>query len=229
MTGDHRTAFGAIIVAAGASTRFQSGSKILAPLNGVPVLRYALELFTQLDASHIVVVLGSDTLKGGSDLVNGFGHRNLTTCSGGATRTDSVRAGLADFPSEVDLIAIHDAARPLATEALAMRIIARAARSGAAVPIVPVVDTIVSITDDGQVEAPLDRSQLRSVQTPQAFRRDWLERCLDGAAAYSDEGSALRAFGYPVSVVEGDPSNMKITWPGDLAIAEAILRQREGG
>lgn len=227
MTADHLERFGAVIVAAGASTRFQSGCKVLAPLNGRPVLLYSLDLFQRIGAAHIVVVLGPESRGGGNALAQAYSPQIVTTCTGGATRTDSVRAGLKALPAGIEFVAVHDAARPLASDALLRRVIGEAADAGAVVPAIPVADTVVSISANERVETVLDRSLLRAVQTPQAFRRDWLERCLAGTATFTDEGSALMAAGYPVRVVEGDPLNMKITWPLDLAIAEVILRERE--
>jgi 2-C-methyl-D-erythritol 4-phosphate cytidylyltransferase len=229
LTVDHPPHFGAVIVAAGASTRFQSGSKVLAQLNGRSVLHYSLDIFTKLGAAHIVVVLGPDSRAAGEALVQEYSPQIVTTCAGGDTRTDSVRAGLDALPPEIELVAVHDAARPLASEALARRVIDEASGTGAAVPAIPVADTVVEVGERPQVETVLDRSRLRAVQTPQAFRRDWLVRCLASAETFTDEGSAMVAAGYKVSVVDGDPLNMKITWPLDLAIAEAILRDRERG
>ncbi|MEX2314906.1 MAG: 2-C-methyl-D-erythritol 4-phosphate cytidylyltransferase, partial [Thermomicrobiales bacterium] len=123
-------------------------------------------------------------------------------------------------------VVVHDAARPLVTAALAQRVIDAALASGAAVPVVPVSDTLHTVSPDGTLAATLDRSNLRAAQTPQVARRDWLEHACRVAAGTTDEGGLLTAAGYPVTLVDGDPGNLKITWPEDLALAEAILALR---
>ena len=137
--------------------------------------------------------------------------------AGGATRSASVRSGLAAVPHDVDIVCVHDAARPLATVDLYRRVIgAVAAGADAAVPGVPVADTIKVIDPDGRVVATPDRATLRAVQTPQAFRADALRRAHEDAGEATDDAALIEALGGSVVVVEGEPHNRKITTPDDL-------------
>ncbi|MET0627058.1 MAG: 2-C-methyl-D-erythritol 4-phosphate cytidylyltransferase [Acidimicrobiia bacterium] len=147
--------------------------------------------------------------------------------AGGATRSDSVRAGLAAVPADVDVVIVHDAARPLASSALFDAVV-NAVRAGAdaAVPGVPVVDTIKQV-DGARVHATLPRQQLVAVQTPQAFRAGVLRDAHADAGDASDDAALVEARGGTVVVVPGDERNRKITTPADLVVAEALLRVRE--
>ncbi|WP_040667627.1 IspD/TarI family cytidylyltransferase, partial [Nitrolancea hollandica] len=157
----------------------------------------------------------------------GAGHR-IAVCRGGATRQESVAAGITRLPATVDLVLIHDAARPLVTPELIRQGIAMARQHGSAVAAIPVVDTIKQVDPEGRVLATPDRATLYAAQTPQVFRRDWL------AAAYkrardlpvTDEASLLELAGLPVYIYPGSPENLKLTTPIDLLIAEALLSER---
>ena len=149
----------------------------------------------------------------------------IIVTEGGTTRSESVRAGLAATPDDADVIVVHDAARPLATGAL-FSAVTTAVVGGAdgAVPVVAVTDTIRR-TDSGT----LDRSRLRAVQTPQAFRADVLRRAHLGGAEATDDAALVDAVGGKIRLVEGERGNLKITEPGDLAVAEALLAARSPG
>ena len=150
------------------------------------------------------------------------GGRTVIVTAGGSTRSESVRAGIAEVPEEADVILVHDAARPLAGDALFADVTA-AVVSGAdgAVPAVPVTDTIRHAGN-----GPLDRSQLRAVQTPQAFRADVLRRAHASGGEATDDATLVEAAGGKVLLVDGEPDNIKITTPGDLQVAEALLAAR---
>ena len=150
------------------------------------------------------------------------GGRTVIVTAGGSTRSESVRAGIAEVPEEADVILVHDAARPLAGDALFADVTA-AVVSGAdgAVPAVPVTDTIRHAGN-----GPLDRSQLRAVQTPQAFRADVLRRAHASGREATDDATLVEAAGGKVLLVDGEPDNIKITTPGDLHVAEALLAAR---
>ena len=146
----------------------------------------------------------------------------IIVTAGGATRSESVRAGIAATPGDAGVIVVHDAARPLATGALFAAVAAAvAAGADGAVPAVAVTDTIRH-TDDG----PLDRSRLRAVQTPQAFRADALRHAHAAGGEATDDATLVESAGGSVHLVTGDPDNLKITTPGDLEIAEALLAAR---
>lgn len=144
--------------------------------------------------------------------------------AGGATRSESVRAGLAAVPHDADIVCVHDAARPLATPELYERVIA-AVRAGAdaAVPGLPVADTVKIVDDDGVVVSTPARAGLRAVQTPQAFRADVLRAAHAVGGEGTDDAELVERFGGRVLVVAGDPDNRKITHPDDLAWARARL------
>ena len=150
--------------------------------------------------------------------------------AGGSTRSESVRAGLAVVPPEATVICVHDAARPLADLALYQRVIA-AVRAGAdgAVPGVPVTDTVKLVDDDGTIVATPDRSRLRAVQTPQAFRADLLRAVHAAGGEGTDDAELVERAGGRVVVVDGDATNRKITRPDDLEWARSIVAAQRGG
>ncbi len=226
-----------ILVAAGEGRRF-GGPKQLQPLAGRRVIDWAIEPAVRM-SSGVVVVAAADQVEllrdgpgalradrprtpggnGGSG-----GATRIIVTAGGATRSESVRAGIAATPRDAEVIVVHDAARPLATDALFSAVTsAVAGGSDGAVPAVAVTDTIRH-TEGGS----LDRSQLRAVQTPQAFRADALRSAHAGRAEATDDATLVEGAGGTVQLVEGDPDNLKITSPGDLEVAEALLAARSG-
>ncbi len=144
--------------------------------------------------------------------------------AGGATRSDSVRAGLAQVPDDCDVICIHDAARPLASVDL-FRAVVAAVDTGAdgAVPGVPVYDTIKIVDESGTVVDTPERSKLIAVQTPQAFRATVLRAAHAGSAEGTDDASLVEAAGGRVVVVAGESTNRKVTHPEDLAWARSVI------
>jgi 2-C-methyl-D-erythritol 4-phosphate cytidylyltransferase len=141
--------------------------------------------------------------------------------AGGSSRAASVAAGLAAVPDDADLVVVHDAARPFATPELVSRVLEALGQADGAVPGVPLTDTVKRVHAGVVVETP-DRSQLVAVQTPQGFRADVLRRAhaqADELAAATDCASLVEATGGKVAVVEGDPANLKVTTPDDLAEA----------
>ncbi len=166
----------------------------------------------------------------------GSGHRALDphgadlVVPGGGTRADSVRCGLTAVPDDAEVILVHDAARPLASPDLFAAVIAAVTDGGAdgAVPGVPPSDTIKTVDESGRVTGTLDRASLVAVQTPQAFRADVLRRAHDGApvTGATDDAMLVESMGGTVRVVPGEPGNLKITDPDDLAAAERLLAVR---
>ena len=148
--------------------------------------------------------------------------------AGGETRQESVRAALAALPDDVDVVLVHDAARPLVPVEL-VEAVAGAVREGAdaVVPALPVVDTVKRIDADARVVETLDRAALRAVQTPQGFRRDVLEAAHARPTAEStDDAGLVELAGRPVWVVPGAEEAFKVTRPLDLVLAEAVLARR---
>jgi 2-C-methyl-D-erythritol 4-phosphate cytidylyltransferase len=214
----------AVIVAAGSGKRYGDPDKVFATLGDRTVLARSIELFRDMpEFGEIVVVLGEHSLAQGRRLVAKYADNRLSICVGGASRSDSVRAGLTALRTAATLVAVHDAARPLATPELVNRVLRSAREHGAAVPSLPMRDTVQEVDADGRLRAVLDRERLRAVQTPQIARRDWLIQALAHTSAATDEGSVLFLAGFRVQHVEGEQDNIKLTWPFDLALAEALL------
>jgi 2-C-methyl-D-erythritol 4-phosphate cytidylyltransferase len=219
---------GVVIVAAGSGLRFGDAGKALALLGGKPLLVWSLALFAALPETHeIVVVAGEHTHDDCEALLRDTRVKHASVVIGGATRAESVRLGLFALRAEVSHVAIHDAARPLATAELVQRVIDAAMVTGAAIPVVPVSDTLHAIGPDGTISSTPDRAGFRAAQTPQVARRDWLDAAYRAGVGTTDDGGLLHAAGYPVALVDGDPGNLKITWPADLTIAAALLAARE--
>jgi 2-C-methyl-D-erythritol 4-phosphate cytidylyltransferase/2-C-methyl-D-erythritol 2,4-cyclodiphosphate synthase len=210
----------AVLVAAGRGQRAGGGlPKQYRPLAGRPVLARTLEAFlAHPEVDRVLVVIHPDDAPLYEGALAGLDAvKVLPPVPGGATRQASVRAGAAAaVAAGAEIVLVHDAARPFASPALVARAVAAARRHGAAVPAVPVTDTIVQVEDGTRVVAGLERGALRAVQTPQAFRADLLAACHDraaakGAAEFTDDGGLVRHYGHPVHVFEGEATNMKLT------------------
>lgn len=152
--------------------------------------------------------------------------------AGGAERQDSVRHALAQIPSDTEIVLIHDAVRPFVTLRMIADVVAAARKEGAAIIALPMRDTVKQVRMDGMIERTVDRTPLWLAQTPQAFRRDWIETAhrkahAEGVRA-TDDASLVEWLGYSVAVVEGSGENIKVTRPEDLVIGEAILAARKG-
>lgn len=211
----------AIVVAGGSGIRFGDGApKQFLNLGGLRLIDRALAA-ASATCGGLVAVLPAAHLD--AALTPG-----VVAVAGGSTRSASVRAGLAAVPAEAAIIVVHDAARPLAGPALFERVIA-AVRAGAdgAVPGVAVADTIKRVDPaGGLVLETLDRPALRAIQTPQAFAAGALRRAHAGGGDATDDAALVEAAGGRVVVVEGDPSNLKVTGPDDMVRAEALLTRR---
>lgn len=215
----------AIVLAAGTSRRMGGADKIWADLGGRPVLAHSLATFAALAAVARIVVVAPAAQHEAVRALAPAGVA-LTCVQGGARRQDSVAAGLVVAP-EAAWYLVHDGARPLVTVALVERVLDAARREGAAIPVVPVVDTIKRVDGDGQVVETVDRAPLRAVQTPQAFAGPLLRRAhLEVTEDATDDASMLERIGVPVMTVAGDPENLKVTTPADLVLARAWLAER---
>ena len=219
---------GAIVLAAGGSSRMSGRDKLFLPLAGQPLLAHSLGAFQASPlVQAIVLVMSSANLDQGQALVSeGRFDKVVAVCTGGQRRQDSVRAGLAVLPA-CDYVAVHDGARPLLTAELIADGQEAAQRSGAAVPAVRLTDTVKEAGPDGLVRRTLDRDSLWTVQTPQVFRRDLLEEAHRQVRAdVTDDAAMLEALGHPVQLFTGSSLNLKITTEADLALAEALLARR---
>jgi len=202
----------AVVVAGGTGTRF-GAAKQFADLGGRPLIAWSLAAARQA-CRGVVLVLPAGFSPGPWDAD--------AVVAGGSTRSQSVRAGLAAVPETADVIAVHDAARPLARLALWEAVLeAVAAGADGAIPAVPVSDTVKEIGPDGHL-VTLDRSRLVAVQTPQAFRASVLRRAHLAAADATDDAALVEAAGGRVVLVAGPADNVKVTSPLDLVVAAAL-------
>ena len=223
--------FAVIIPAAGSSSRFKDKEKKpFANLDGRAVWLRSVELFvTRSDVCQCLIVVAPNDQemfrrRYGANLA----FMNVQIANGGNERFQSVANALAMLKPEAELVAVHDAVRPCVTEAQIDAVFAKATETGAALLGVPVRDTLKKVSGQQKVESTMPRQGLWLAQTPQVFRRDWLE------AAYADRGKLgqditddaqlVEAAGHAVHVVEGQATNIKITTKADLILAEAILK-----
>jgi 2-C-methyl-D-erythritol 4-phosphate cytidylyltransferase len=215
-----------IVVAGGSGQRFGQ-LKQFAPLGDRLVLEWAVEA-CRPHSSGIVLVLPAEAL--GSP---GAPYGADAVVAGGESRAVSVRRGLAAVPVDAEVILVHDAARPLTTRAVFDAVLGGLADPDVdgAVPGVPVRDTIKQVDTTQTITATLDRTTLVAVQTPQGFRASILRQAhaAGGTDEATDDAVLVEAAGGTVRVVPGDPDNLKITTPADLAAAERLLADQPGG
>jgi 2-C-methyl-D-erythritol 4-phosphate cytidylyltransferase len=201
--------------------------KVLALLDGKPVLARVIDVFQKCNSiDQIVVVLSRQNLKPGQQLVAEQGWSKVTNvCVGGELRQHSVLAGLNRL-GHCDWMVIHDGARPLVTEDLIDRGLEAAVETGAAIAAVPVTDTVKVAGDDWFVQGTPPRRNLWAVQTPQVFRFDIIaEAYRQAKGEVTDDATLVERLGYKVKLYMGSYDNIKVTTPDDLALAE-ILRQK---
>jgi 2-C-methyl-D-erythritol 4-phosphate cytidylyltransferase len=211
----------AILVAAGRGERLGlDHPKAFAKLGEDPLLAEPLRRLEDSDwIDGIVVVAPPEWEEPAILLAEELGCGKAVACvAGGATRADSVRAGLAEVPADALVILVHDAARPLITDEVIERVLAPLSEGwDGVVPGIPVSDTLKRVAADGAVEQTVPRDSLYAVQTPQAFVADVFRRAVAGAAEATDCAGLVEAAGGRVKVVEGDPRLLKVTTADDLA------------
>lgn len=224
-----------IVVAAGSGSRLRAAvPKAFVEVDGATLLAHAIcRVVACARVAHLVVVAPPRHVAQARVCVAAgleAGHRELSelvvsVVPGGAQRGDSVMAGLAALPPDVDVVLVHDAARALAPGSLFDAVV-DAVRSGhpAVVPGLPVVDTVKEVDGAGLVTATPERARLRAVQTPQGFERTVLDRAHAAATDQATDDAALvERLGLPVLVIPGDPLAHKITTPADLGLAALLL------
>ena len=220
----------AVIVAAGTASRMGGIDKVMAPLDGEPMLLRTVRSFQN---SHVIrenlIVTRENLLLQVRQLCEAF-PKVLAVVAGGADRPASVRAGLSALSDKVRLVAVQDGARPFVTGEVIDRTVRAANTYGAAAPGIPVKDT-VKVVNGGVVAATPDRSKLSAIQTPQVFDLDLLKGALEKArkdgTPITDDCSAVENMGMSVKIVEGDERNIKITTPMDLKIAGLLLEEEK--
>ena len=222
----------AILVAAGDSTRMgYRMSKQLIPLNGRPAIEYTIRAFQACDLiDEIIVVARPQDI---DDIAyTAFAFRKVTTVTaGGSNRAESVRKGIHAASKRATHYAIHDGARILISESEIRRVLETAYECGAATLGTPVTDTVKVVSPEMDILSTPERSTLYAVQTPQVFERELYRRAMQNAAdnnlTVTDDCALVEAIGERVRVVRGEYSNIKLTTPADITIAEAILTKRK--
>jgi 2-C-methyl-D-erythritol 4-phosphate cytidylyltransferase len=223
--------FAVILPAAGRSSRFRDkDKKPFVNLDGRAVWLRSAELFVaRPDVCQCIIVVATEDQelfrrRYQANLV----FMNVDIVSGSAERFESVANALAVVKPEAAFVAIHDAVRPCLAESMVSAVFTKGQQTGAALLAVPVTDTVKQADDKHKVQQTVTRKGLWLAQTPQVFRRDWL---IDAYAKRSqlgkditDDAQLIEAAGHPVHLVEGAPTNIKITTKADLILAEAILK-----
>jgi len=223
----------AIVPAAGRGERLGPGvPKALRLVGGVPMLVHAVRALARARLVDVVVVAAppGDEAEVRALLDTYEVPTEVRVTTGGETRQDSVRLALESLEPDVDVVLVHDAARPLAPSQLVDEVAQAVARGAEAViPAMPVADTVKRV-EGGRVVETLRREGLYSVQTPQGFTRDLLTKAHDAAVidefAGTDDASLVERLGSPVTVIDGHPDAAKVTRPTDLAVAEHVLQSR---
>lgn len=219
---------GAVIVAAGNASRMGGIDKVMAPLDGEPMICRTVRAFqTAPTIREIVIVTRPDLIDRIRELCKGY-DKVTTVTAGGSSRQESVEKGLAALSKKVKLAAIQDGARPLISQEVIERTVRAAHSYGAAAPGIPVKDTIKQV-EGGIIANTPDRSKLQAVQTPQVFDYDLLcgalKKAKEDKAELTDDCSAVERLKMSVYMVEGDERNIKVTTPMDLKIAQMLLEE----
>lgn len=217
-----------IIVAAGSGSRFGAAlPKQYCLMNGRPVLMHTIEnMRVALPDSQIVLVLNKDFVDYWAELCEQYSFVSPRVVVGGDNRWQSVKNAVDTIPREAEVITVHDGARPIVDRMMVERLIAALDGAPGAIPVVSVTDSLRRVNEQGS--DPVDRSQYKAVQTPQAFHADKLVEAysLPFNPTFTDDASVMAALGNDVALVEGDTYNIKITNPLDIEIAQLYLRQR---
>jgi len=223
-----------IVPGAGAGKRFAAaasgpgakGSKLFQRIKGQPVVIRTLEAFsTRDDVCQVQLVVSADDMDEMKAKYSGnLGFMGVKLTAGGATRAESVRNALANVVDEAEFVCVHDAVRPCVSAVWIDAVFAEAAKTGAAILAYPVHGTLKKVSEAKVIDETVSRSGLWQAQTPQVFRKDLLVKAYTGdVEGVTDDAQLIERTGHPVSVVMGDPRNIKITTPGDLALAAAVI------
>ncbi len=222
--------FAVILPAAGKSSRFgdKNYKKPFVPLDNKAVWLHAAERFLdRRDVCQTIVVIAAEDreffqMKFGANIA----LLGIELVEGGAERSDSVENALARLKPEVEFVAVHDAARPCIADVWINQVFGLAEQTGAALLAIPVTGTLKRSSDGRSVSETVSRSRLWEAQTPQVFRRDWIERAYRerGDRHATDDAELVEQIGCPVTMVQGSPLNLKVTCKADLPLAAAALK-----
>ncbi len=219
----------AVIVGGGSGNRY-GGDKLTALIAGKPVIAWTMQAFQAVPSiESIVLVVPQGREEEFRSIARSAGISKLIAIvTGGSTRHESVRKGLLALPTAIELVAIHDAARPLVSPELIGRCLQVASQSGASAAASPVSDTLHQVDQEGCAVRTIDRSGLWAMQTPQVFPATGLKNLLETQlpGTPTDEVSVALSAGWRIPFVENHESNLKITWPSDIKVAEALLQAR---
>lgn len=225
--------FAVLLPAAGKSTRFgDKEKKIFQTLDNRPIWLRTAELFiTRDDVCQVIVIISpEDEEKFRSKYAANLAFMDIEIALGGKERFESVANALQKLKDDAEFVAIHDAVRPCLNPELIPKVFSQAQKSGAAILAVPVADTVKEANPQQQVTGTRPRTNLWLAQTPQVFRRDWLEAAYANRGQLqqdiTDDAQLIEAAGHTVEIVEGDRGNIKITTKPDLYLADAILKSR---
>ena len=223
----------ALVLAAGRSIRMGDGlNKQFIELLGKPLVCYSLAAFEQCCVVDAIILVRRPEDAGSAErMVRDFGFKKVVAVvDGGVERQDSVWNGLKKCDPATEIVSVHDGARPLVTPALIESTIASARSFGTGIAATKVVDTIKEANEDKTVICTVDRTKLWAMQTPQTVRfqllREAYAKVLEKKIIVTDEAAAIELLGQQVHLVETSFLNLKVTTPSDLAIAEALLKQR---
>ncbi len=223
----------AVIAAGGQAVRMEGLGKILLDLDGIPLIAHTLLAFeASPDIDEIVIAAAPEDILPLGQVCRDFGLTKVTKIvRGGENRVESVWNALMEVSPQAALCAVHDGARPLVTPDLIGRVVALGRRFGAAIPAVPLKDT-VKFCEDGRVTGTADRAGMCAVQTPQVFDAALLKVALhqarDEGLTITDDASAVERMGMAVHLCDGSYENLKVTTPEDLELAVALLHRRKG-
>ena len=227
----HGQSVGALVLAAGRSQRMQGIDKTFAPILGEPLILHTLSAFLDCpDIERVVLVLPESSVEKARALIEGRdGADKVSVCAGGDRRQDSAAKGLAAL-GPCDWVAVHDGARPCLAPDTLRTALAEARLHGSAVVAVPVTDTVKRADPEGFISATVPRDGLWAMQTPQVFPFAVLRRAYrEVSQDVTDDASMVERLGIKVRLVPGSPTNLKVTNPGDLKLAEMILKARGAG
>ena len=224
----------AVIASGGKGIRLGSNvRKQYLSLGSKPMLAHSVGLFAGHEAvSQIIVAIPEDDFESAKGILSTYFPVELfQLVAGGATRQQSINNALQTIKGKPDLVAVHDAARPLASASLLDRLIEAALEDGAAVPVIPLADTAKQVDESGMVLSTPSRKSLRLVQTPQVFRFHLIAEAYGSAERSgleaTDDSALVELLGKPVKTVEGELSNLKVTSALDLALATILLDGRK--
>lgn len=223
----------AIIVCGGSSQRMNGVDKIFAEINGIPVAARAISAFQKCSQiNNIVIVVKDENIFKMQRLCEEYRFDKVTDIvAGGGCRQESVANGLSMLTYDTDYVLIHDGARPLVSEGCIMRVIDGAVKFSAVTCAVKLKDTVKVVKPDGMVTATPDRNTLAAVQTPQGFSYELYKRAVEDKNGeldnFTDDCSVVESFGYPVYIVDGDYTNIKITTAEDLDYASYLAGKED--